>query len=358
MPSLDEASTSVDALVADDEQGKSSLQTPGQRAPIQPFGGLSSHQTMLPAPGLVTPGAPPGLGFPQGSTMGMAPFMHAQLGFPGSSASAAPGAQRPATPGQGPQATPIGPTQDAIKNAMPHGDAKKSVQAMAANSGLSRDIASQATLVKGKGVLQEEDFPALDSRKGSAVSRPAPVSAPISIPTPKRVRAELATPSKPERVGTPKPERVATPSKPERVATPKPERVSTPSKPERVATPSKPERVSTPSKQEKRAEKRASAGVLNIATATKTVPTKQPDLTPVEKMSAGTSTSASSAAATPLTASATVARPGTPASIAGASTSVNSRGLPKTLRLVSTPKGEVPILSQASQSLADIPPVA
>lgn len=286
--------------------------------------------------------------------MGMSPLF-SQAGLAGMSA--APGAQRPGTPGQGTQ-PPIGPIQAVSKASAPQVDAGQNVRAMAVDSGLSKDIASQARQDKGKGVLQEEDFPALDTRKSSGTSRPTSVSVPVSVPTPKSIaatpkkgRAELAgTPSKPERVSTPKPEKVSTP-KPERASTPwKPEQAPSPSKPERTATPAKPE-------QEKRGEKRPAAGVLNIAAATKAVQTKHPDTTPIEKLSAGTSVSASSSAAvTPVTASATVAGPGTPASNTGTSTSTTSRGVAKTLRLVSTPKAEVPPnLAQASQSLAGIP---
>lgn len=351
LPSLDEASTSVDALVADDEQGKSRLGTPQQ--PLHPFG-LPPGIPAAPGFRVGTPSAPPGLGFPPGTPMGMSPLF-TQAGLAGTS-SAAPGSQLPATPGQVTQA-PIGPIQGGSKGSTLQADARQNVRAMAVDSGLSKDIASQARQDKGKGVLQEEDFPALDSRKSGAVSRPTSISAPISVPTPKSIaatpkkgRAELAgTPSKPERVSTPKPEKASTP---------KPERVSTPSKPEQAASPSKPERTApAKSEQEKRGEKRPAAGVLNIAAATKTVQTKQPDTTPIEKLSAGTSASASSSAAvTPVTASATVARPGTPASNTGTSTSTTSRGIAKTLRLVSTPKAEVPPnLAQASQSLASIP---
>lgn len=256
----------------------------------------------------------------------------------------APGAHRPTTPGQGLQTAPIGPMQGGSKT----GDAKKKVRALAADSGLSKDIASQAKQDKGKTVLHEEDFPALDSQKSSAASKPTSASVPAPIPTPKSI---AVTPKK----GRAEP--VAIPSKPERVATPKPERIATPSKPERVATPSKTERAATSSKQEQ-SEKRPAASALNIPAAAKAASAKQDaTVTPVEKVSTGTSTPASSSAApTPVTAAAAISRPDTPASNAGAST---SRGAPKTLRLVSTPKGEAtPNLAQASQSLANIPPPA
>src|SRR5699024_7974338 len=97
LPSLDEASTSVDALVADDEQGKSRWGTPQQ--PLHPSG----LPPGIPAPGfrVGTPSAPPGLGFPPGTPMGMSPlFSQAAL----AGMSAAPGSQRSVTLGQGIQA--------------------------------------------------------------------------------------------------------------------------------------------------------------------------------------------------------------------------------------------------------------
>ena len=295
--------------------------------------------------------------------MGMAPGFPGQLGLTGASTSVV-GAQRPIIPGHGLQTAAIGSIQEAMKTSALHGDANKGIRTLAADNGVSKNVSSQTSQVKGKGVLQEEDFPALDTRKPGSSGKPTPVSVPATLPTPKSIaatpkltRAEpAASPSKPERVATPKLERISTPSKPERVATP--------SKPERVAMASKAEKITTPSKQqeqEKRVEKRAAAGVLNIAAATKTVPTKhETSVTPVEKVSAGASTSASSSAAvTPVTASASVARPGTPASNAGASTSGTSRGVPKTLRLVSTPKTEAPPnLSHDSQPFANIPSLA
>ncbi|SPO04903.1 related to MOT2 - transcriptional repressor [Cephalotrichum gorgonifer] len=322
LPSLDDATTSVDALVADDEPRLSRQPTPStHQPPFQPFGPPSLHQGVPPAPGLPvagfagTPsGPPPGLGFAPGTPRGMSPLypVHS-IPSRASTPAAAGGSLRAHTPSQAPRtATPIGSRQEGTKKSTPPGiEVKQSARILAGDSSLPKDVSSHATPGKAQRVLQDEDFPALSAPKPGTASKPAVESAPTPVRTPKPI---TATPRKPQ--------------------------------PERAATPSKPEA-------EKRADKRPAAPVLNIAAAIKTAQAKQIDVTPVDKMTSDTMASASSsAAATPITASAMAARPGTPAST---STSTTPRGIHKTLRLVPTPKTEVaPSLSQVSHSLAGI----
>lgn len=177
--------------------------------------------------------------------------------------------------------------------------AKKNIKALALDSGLSKEIASHAiTSAKSKRpVLQDEDFPALESaRPVSRASTPAPTKAP-SIKTPmvvKKVHAET------------------------------PKSVQTP------AAPETPVQTAAIPKLEKKAEKKIVPGVLNIAAAT--------------RAAAGAKKSNPSSAVTSA-----VERPDdaafpalpTPSSIASPAT----RAAPKTLRVVSTPKAETPTLN-------------
>lgn len=122
----------------------------------------------------------------------------------------------PATP-----ATPLRPVHTAVPASVPEFskvskktsgmaaslEAKNNIKALAVESGLSKEITSQSKApAKGKKVvLQEEDFPALESAKlASRSSTPVPSKAP-SIKTPmtvKKVQTEtyksFATPSTPE----------------------------------------------------------------------------------------------------------------------------------------------------------------
>lgn len=196
-----------------------------------------------------------------------------------------------------------GPKQDGLKKGTPGAEAKRKVRALALDSGLSKDIASQASPSKGNRILQEEDFPALDAHKpGAQQSAPQPIVKP-QVPTPKPV--------------------VATPKK-----APQQELTGSPAKIEQTS---------------KRAgEKRPPKNVLNIAAAT-SAKTGQPTsavVTPIERPTLET-TESSPMSATPSSAIAPADhRPGTPLSGTGAATSNMSRAVPKTLRLVSTPKTE------------------
>lgn len=159
-------------------------------------------------------------------------------------------------------------------------EAKKSIKALAVESGLSKDIASQASPSKGKSLLQEEDFPALDAVKGAG-TRPGTPSK-LAIATPKIAPASIKKPQ------------------PEAAAAAPP----------------------TPAAEApKTVEKKPVPGILNIAAATKAAQAKQP----------GTSTAEHS---DPL------AFPALPTPTTAGAPSPVTRAAPKTLRVVSTPKAE------------------
>ncbi|KAH8887641.1 hypothetical protein GQ53DRAFT_287251 [Thozetella sp. PMI_491] len=140
LPSLDEASTSVDALVADDPVFPTLRHPPGVFEP-------SSRP--------ITPGPPPGLG--------SIPHSHPSPAVPHSSLQTNRGRQTP----------PAVPLKPGTKVVTPSGaEAKRNVRALAIESGLSKEIASKS---KSPKVLQDEDFPALDTPRAPA--RPSTPSA-------------------------------------------------------------------------------------------------------------------------------------------------------------------------------------
>ncbi|KAF5724253.1 CCR4-NOT transcription complex subunit 4 [Fusarium mundagurra] len=150
LPSLDEATNSVDALVSDD--------------PILPPIGLEGRTSVPPGLSL-PPGLPANISRPP-STQGHAKLTNIVPALP---RMPPPGfAQGSLTPDQSPAK---------LKPATPVSEAKKNIKSLAAESGLSREITtqSQPKLTKAS-FLQDEDFPALDASKNK--SRPA-------TPTPK-----------------------------------------------------------------------------------------------------------------------------------------------------------------------------
>ncbi|KAI6783587.1 uncharacterized protein J7T54_005616 [Emericellopsis cladophorae] len=158
LPSLDEASHSVDALVSDDTfdrliQG-SRRGTPVLTAPpgfdMRPDDSRLSSAAASPLP----KGPPPGL-----SSIVSTPEQ---------------ARQKPVT------AAPV--------------EAKKNIRSLAADSGLSKAIKTQAQPELSKGALQEEDFPALNAPK-TTPSKPLPpqtsasaVSTPKGTPIPKKAK--------------------------------------------------------------------------------------------------------------------------------------------------------------------------
>ncbi len=136
LPSLDEASTSVDALVSDDPIDATIRHPPGV------FDAISRP---------VTPARPPGFGNDSTSPAVVHP------------------AVLPSRTQQAPPAVPLKPTVGPGQSKKPTvAEAKKNVKALALDSGLSKEISKS----RSQKVLQEEDFPALNTAKASA-SHPA-----------------------------------------------------------------------------------------------------------------------------------------------------------------------------------------
>lgn len=293
-----EASHIVDALVSDDPNDEA-VMTPADAA--KQFG-LSR-----------TPSVPPGLGFamhshpPRTSTPSQAPpgFLNQPVGTAGPTLPVSSPA--PVTPSKPSFVHPHGTAPESLKGknipgSTPGSDAKKNIKAFAVESGLSRDIASQAkTSVKGKKtVLKDEDFPALESAKTvSRTSTPAPTKAP-SMKTPMGVKK---TP-----VETPK--TAATPTAPET-----------------------PVEVS-PVQKLRKVEKKVVPGALNIAAATKAA-------------AAGKKSNPSSTVTSAVEKPDDAAFPALPTPTSASVPSPAARTAPKTLRLLPTPKTETPPATSA-----------
>lgn len=185
----------------------------------------------------------------------------------------------------------------------PGSDAKKNIKALAQESGLSKDIATQAKSIKGKKVLQDEDFPALNTAKTDSIK--------------------------------PTPSQVSTPAVASKASTSKTPTVNKKSAPEPIAPVPAPLEIVTPRKE--RTEKRPVPGVLNIAAATKTAEHKEPSSPSVSQK---TDDHVFPALPTPTTASVS---------------SPIARAAPKTLRLVPTPKTEIPpVLAVAGGSTQSV----
>lgn len=280
-----EATVDVDKLVSDDQSDELDdvSQFGSVRAPSVPPGlGFSAHVHPLRTS---TPSRPP-----PGLVSQTPPILNS---------TAVPVAV-PTTPLKA-ALTPVPPESSKSNKKTPApftgSDAKKNIKALALESGLSKEITSQSKAsAKGKKtVLQDEDFPALESAKPvSRTSTPVPAKAP-SIKTPMVMKRA--------HTGTPKP--ATTP------AIPAPE------------TP-----VESPSTQKsKRAEKKPMPA-LNIAAATKAT---------VAAKKSNPSSTVTSAVEKPDDA----AFPALPTPSSVSVSSPATRG-PKTFRVISTPKTETP----------------
>lgn len=293
-----EATHIVDALVSDDPDEEAAM-TPAEA--VKQFG-LSR-----------TPSVPPGLGFtmhshpPRTSTPSQAPpgFLNqpapiAAPAFP----VASPAPVTPSRPSFVHQPGAVSESSQGrnIAASTPGSDAKRNIKALAIESGLSGDIASQAkTSVKSnKPMLKDEDFPALESAKAvSRTSTPGPTKVP-SMKTPMGVKK---TPGE-----TPK--AAATPTAPE--------------------TPIEPFTAQKP----KKAEKKVVPSALNIAAATKAAAAAK---------KSDPSSTVTSAVEKPDDA----AFPALPTPTSASVSSPAARTAPKTLRLVPTPKAETPPATSA-----------
>lgn len=181
-------------------------------------------------------------------------------------------------------------------------EAKKNIKALAVESGLSKEITSQAkTPAKNKKtVLQDEDFPALESAKpASHTSTPVPAKAlPVktSVPAAKKTQVE----------------------------TPKPVAAAVAAESQQVETEPAPA-VAAAAPKTKKAENKPMP-VLNIAAATKLAAKSNP---PSTVSSAVEKPDDAAFPALPTPSSVSVSSPAT-------------RTGPKTLRVISTPKTETP----------------
>ncbi|KAK7705826.1 transcriptional repressor general negative regulator of transcription subunit 4 [Diaporthe eres] len=291
-PFLNDATNIVDALVSDDPVDEETSATADAfqtfvvpTAPAVPPPGLGfmthSHppRTATPLqapPGLAGPAIPPSGGLLSNNTPSPVVPLKPASTSPASAAGSASASKKGAEAATGAQA-------------------KKNIKALALDSGLSMEIASQAnTSTKGKKpVLQDEDFPALESAKPvSRTSTPAPAKAP-SIKTPmvaKKAQAET------------------------------PKSATTP------ALSEAPAQLASAPRVERKAERKVVPGVLNIAAATKAAATKSNP--PSTVTSAVEKADESAFPALPTPTSLSMSSPAT--------------RVPKTLRVVSTPKAETP----------------
>ncbi|KAL3590609.1 transcriptional repressor general negative regulator of transcription subunit 4 [Fusarium poae] len=316
LPSLDEATNSVDALVSDD--------------PILPPITLEGRQSV-----------PPGLGLPPGltpisrppSTTGYTRFSNVlpvlpKMPPPGLSQGALTPEQSPRNPMP---ATPVS-------------EAKKISKSLSTESGLSKEITSQPQPKQIKGInLEEEEFPALDALKSK--SRPA---TPTPKPTPKAKRnAERIVDRMMAKAGASKQSSTAEEPKVQdaKVQGAKSQEVKQENKvPESKPTIEK-KPVSLKSQSEENSAPTQSAKTygktpiyLNTQIETSTVPKPGESSATTEKPSTG-----NAAAFPPL-----------PALSSAATSSPVTRTGPKTLRVVSTPRTEAPPPASPALTMASV----
>ncbi|GKU19193.1 unnamed protein product [Fusarium langsethiae] len=316
LPSLDEATNSVDALVSDD--------------PILPATTLEGRQSV-----------PPGLGLPPG----LAPISrppsatgHAKLSniLPALPKMPPPGlSQGASTPDQSPR-KPIPAT--------PVSEAKKTSKSLATESGLSKEITNQPQPKQTKAInLQDEEFPALDALKSK--SRPA---TPTPKPTPKAKRnAERIVDRMMAKAGASKQssteESKVQDAKTQelklqetKVPEPKPMQFTPPIEKKPVSLKSQIEENSAPNQSTKTGDKTPIS--LNTQIEKNTVPKAGESSATTEKPNTG-----NAAAFPPL-----------PAPSSAATLSPVTRTGPKTLRVVATPKTEAPPPASPALTMASV----
>ncbi|KAI0602173.1 hypothetical protein F4775DRAFT_581909 [Biscogniauxia sp. FL1348] len=287
---FDEASSSVDALVSDSYPSEPSGLIPGDRVTTPSF-----------PPGLGLSHAHPSVQLSEGTSRPITPHQKGSSTAPVRPIT--PALPRPVTPLM-PKAT-LKPAASASKDDTPiETDAKKSIKELATTSGLAKDIAVQASRpLKGK-LLQDEDFPALDSVKTSSPSKLTP-----------------ALPSKP--------------AQPVKTAPGKKQEAS-------------PSKTLISDKVSRKAEKRPMPGILDIAAATKTMPQAGPS--EIASVSEKHSAQAPSATQTSRLQTGSALPTPTTASVS----SPLAKAAPKTLRLVQTPKAEAPPVNIPPAAVASI----
>ncbi|KAI0204557.1 hypothetical protein F4808DRAFT_414002 [Astrocystis sublimbata] len=294
---LDEASFAVDALVSDSD--------PAELPSLPQLDSISS------------PSIPPGLGFShahpvsfasgsidgglQNSILQESPLSRSSAVQPPATATA-----RPVTPSAAKasaKSTPVRAKEEPV--AISH-DAKKNIKELANTSGLAQDIAAQASKSQVT-LLQEEDFPALDSVKPASSTKLS------------------AAPSKSSQA----------------TKTPSSKKLSTDS-------PSK----SLVESKAKKSEKRTMPGILDIAAATNTVSSHASTSKKSEFVDKVSSASVQSGK-TPVTSTLSSALP-TPTPTTASVSSPLAKVAPKTLRLVQTPKAESPVSNITPAAVAAV----
>ncbi|RYC62330.1 hypothetical protein CHU98_g3879 [Xylaria longipes] len=282
---LDEASSAVDALVSDSYP--SELQNPLRldsiSSPSLPPGlGLSHAHPPLLSGGKVDDKiqSPVSQERPHSRSSAVRPL-----------STTTPG---PATPLAAKASTRPTPVRGKEESIAINNDAKKNIKELANTSGLAQDIAAQASKSKAS-LLQEEDFPALDSMK-------------------------LASPSKLSTAASSKPSQATkTPSS----------KKSTIDTSNKISTESKP----------KKSEKRPRPGILDIAAATNpNSPHSTSKKAEIQDKATGHISISTQPSKTPVTSALPTPTP-TTASVS----SPLAKIAPKTLRLVQTPKTESPV---------------
>lgn len=130
-----------------------------------------------PGLGFLLPHAHPPVQFGETSSAVIQPPPGTQSASAGTSMAAVARPPPPAVPRPETPLKPKASSKKAAKDGVASGsaDAKKNIKELAVESGLSKDIAAQASSApKGKAVLQEEDFPALDSVKHASPPKVTP----------------------------------------------------------------------------------------------------------------------------------------------------------------------------------------
>ncbi|KAK0629047.1 hypothetical protein B0T17DRAFT_614882 [Bombardia bombarda] len=305
--SLEEVTTSIDALVSDE---------PINTGIRQPPGDFESFRRS------VTPSIPPGLGFPLSHPSPA--ISHSSLLGHNLGRQPTPVAV-PITPFKPAAATSSSPLTGKKALVAPLGsEAKKNIKALAVESGLSKEIAKAKSSQK---VLQDEDFPALNTPKllSSVVTPVVAPAVPAKQPANKSSGAGAGAAGK--KVNDKKL------AEKQQAATEKDKLVSVPTT--RITSNSTPAAAAAAAATiAKQSEPRPTVqtkpvpGILNIAAATKVAQIRN-----IETLSAATEKSV------PDRDSAFPALP-TPTTASVASPLV--RVAPKTLRVVSTPKTETP----------------
>ncbi|KAK4155706.1 hypothetical protein C8A00DRAFT_41724 [Chaetomidium leptoderma] len=296
LPILDEVRSSIEALVADEPIDINIRQPPG------------AFESLIRS---VTPSVPPGFSF--ASAHPSPAISHSSLPTT-SMGRQTPPVALPKGPIKPPVAASSPLTRRAITPSVP--EAKKAVKALAAESGLSKDIAK----AKSQKLLQDEDFPALNSAK------PQRAATPVSQPKASASKAGASNSKKSPETHADKVKEKAKEKekgKEKEKEKEKPAPAPAPAPTPEQSEPPKPETKSPEKAAEKKADKRPVPGLLNIAAATKAAQIKN-----VDAQSASTDRD-SAFPALPFSTSVSVSSP-------------LARAAPKTLRVVSTPKTEAP----------------